>query len=156
MLKALPKRAALLAPLLLAMGLAPSGNALAAGPAQSVTSQAHAVAPAQESQLEKEVKECEKSQAEAEKKLKENETAIKETIAKEEAKEAEVEAAKEAAREKMTWLERLNPFGEWPEPVKKLQKEVETVEKDANRRRRSQRKRTQQVPQRTRHLLCVL
>jgi hypothetical protein len=89
MLKALPKRAAMLAPLLLAMGLVSSGNALAAGPAQSVTSQALAVAPAQESQLEKEVKECEKSQAEAEKKLKENETAIKEIISKEEAKEAE-------------------------------------------------------------------
>jgi hypothetical protein len=129
MLKALPKCVGMLALLLFVMGLAPSGNASAAGRAQTVASQALAVAPAEESQLEKEVKKCEESQAEAEKKLKENEAAIKETIAKEKAKEAEVEAAKEAAREKMTWLERLNPFGEWPEAVKKLQKEVETIEK---------------------------
>jgi hypothetical protein len=129
MLKALLQRAGVLALLLLALGLATSGTALAAGSAETVASQALAVAPAGESELEKEVKKCEESQAEAEKKLKENETAIKETIAKEEAEEAEVEAAKKAAREKMTWLERLNPFGEWPEPVKKVQKEAETIEK---------------------------
>lgn len=126
MRKAWLKYAGMLA--VLVLGLAIGGNALAADAPQTGAGHALIAVPIKETTLEKEVKECEESQAKAEKQLTEEEKKINETIAKEEAKEAEVEKAKEAAREKMSILERLNPFGEWPEPVKKLQKETEAVE----------------------------
>lgn len=123
----------------LVLGLVIGANVLAAGAAETASdssgvtvsalaNEAQIAVPVKELTLAEEVKQCEEAQAKAEKQLAEEEKKIREAIAKEEAKEAEVSKAKEAAREKMSILERLNPFGEWPEPVKKLQKEVEAIE----------------------------